>query len=405
MLFWLISGAIALTVAFILANAFRAAGRSDSVSPAASDIAVYRDQLAEVDRDVAKGVVTVAEAEAVRLEISRRLLDADKRNTAPGTSERPGFPSLGIALMAAILMGAGFGTYLLYGAPGLGDRPIAERLAAADAARETRPLQDEAEERAQPFWPEAPEPTAEFAELMERLRAAVAERPGDLQGLRLLAQNEARLGNFSDARQAQGQLVAALGLEAPIEEEIAFLDLMIFAAGGLISREAAEVLTRIEARDAERGEARYYRGLLEAQVGRPDIAFPIWRRLLETSPSDAPWVPVIRAEIQAVAAAAGIDYVPPDVRQPSAEDIAATEELSEEDRNAMIQGMVAGLADRLANHGGPPADWARLITALGVMGDLARADEIAREASLVFADDPEALELIRQAAERAGVAE
>ena len=125
--------------------------------------------------------------------------------------------------------------------------------------------------------------------------------------------------------------------------------------------------------------------------------------MLEASPADAPWVPVIRQEIAAVAAAAGVRYRPPEIRGPSAADIAAAEDLTAEERQDMIRGMVEGLSDRLATEGGPARDWARLITALGVLGEATRAREIADEARLVFADDAGALGLIADARLRAGI--
>ena len=112
---------------------------------------------------------------------------------------------------------------------------------------------------------------------------------------------------------------------------------------------------------------------------------------------------MIRSEIAEVAAAAGVQYRPPEVRGPTAADIASAEELTDEERQDMIRGMVAGLADRLATEGGPAQDWAQLITALGVLGEMDRATEIAEEAWLVFADDQDALELIEDA--RAGIGE
>ena len=185
-----------------------------------------------------------------------------------------------------------------------------------------------------------------------------------------------------------------------MEERVTLLDLMVFAAGGFVSPEAEAVLSGI-LRDAPENEtARYYAGLLFAQTGRPDRAFPIWRRLLETSTPDAPWVPVIRAEIEGIAAAAGIDYTPPETRGPSAADVAAAQDMTAEERQEMIRGMVEGLADRLATDGGPPEDWARLIGALGVLGDTERARAVADEALEVFADSPEALAAIEAAAAR-----
>jgi cytochrome c-type biogenesis protein CcmH len=396
MLFWLISGGIALAVTVILSGALRARGDGEGMSAADSDMAVYRDQLSEIDRDVARGVLTEAEAATVRVEVSRRLLEADKR-AAPASATRRGAFAPGAVLTFAVIALGGLGLYAWIGAPGYSDQPLANRLEMAAERLENRPSQEEAEAAAAAFLPAPPEITGEFADLMARLRAALQERPDDIQGLRLLAENEARMGNYGAARQAQEQLVDVQSDAAPVEERLALLDLMVFAAGGLVTAEAEARLAQIEKVAPDLGEVRYYRGLIAAQNGRPDIAFPIWRRLLETSPEGAPWVPVIRAEIRAVAAAAGVDYVPPSTRGPSAADIAAASEMSAEDRAEMVRGMVAGLSDRLATDGGPPSDWAQLIRALGVLGQAERAAQIGAEAEEAFAADEDALRMIRLA--------
>lgn len=400
MVFWLAPVLIATVVAFLLLRALRTP-QDDGLSAAASDMAVYRDQLAEVDRDLARGVLTEAEAEAVRTEVSRRLLEADRRATVAARAGDGRMLPAAVVVVALVLAGS-FLLYARLGAPGLADLPMTERLADLDAAAAARPGQEEAEARARDFLPRPPEPDPSFLELMARLRAALEERPNDTQGLSLLAENEARLGNYTAAREAQERLVAAYGDDAPLEERVTLLDLMVYTAGGFVSPEAEAVLTGILEDAPENETARYYAGLLLAQTGRPDRAFPIWRRLLETSPPDAPWVPVIRAEIGGLAAAAGVDYAPPEMRGPSAADMAAAEDMTAEERQEMIRSMVEGLADRLATDGGPPEDWARLIGALGVLGETERARAVADEALEVFADSPEALATIRAARQRVG---
>lgn len=397
MMFWLISGAIAIAVTLILAAAIRSA-RGESVSAADSDMAVYKDQLSEIDRDLARGTLSETEAEAVRVEVSRRLLDADKRSAA-ATNERGQFWPAALLIAAATLAG----TFLLYttiGAPGYPDLPIEARLAAIEKARENRPSQATAEEAASPNWPRPDAPTAEFLALMEQLRTAVAARPDDTQGLTLLAQNEARLGNFTAAREAQQALIAAQGNAAPLNDRLELLDLMVFATGGYVSPEA-EALTRdILGVAPGLPVARYYLGLAEAQAGRADRAVNIWGPLLSESPPDAPWVPVLTAELPRLARDAGLTNfrMPEAAPGPSAGDIAAAQDMSPEDRQAMIETMVEGLAERLATDGGPATDWARLIRALGVLGQTDRASAIADEARAVFADRPADLAQIDAAA-------
>lgn len=396
MVFWITAGLIALVVVAILIVSMRRS--SDRVSPAASDIAVYRDQLAEVDRDLARGALGEADAEAVRIEVSRRLLDADKRDQASQTDDAGAFWPAAV-FIAVVLLGGTWALYSRLGAPGYADQPLKARLAALDEARQTRPNQAAAEAEARANWPAIQEADENYQTLVAELRKAVADRPNDTQGLAFLFRHEANLGNFDAARAAQQQLVASKGDAATLEDRQTLLDAMVFAAGGYISPEAETVLLGVLEDQPTLAPARYYEGLLYTQLGRPDRAFPIWRVLLESSPPNAPWVPVIRAEIEEVAALAGVRYQAPELRGPSADDIAAAADMTDEDRQAMIQNMVEGLSARLADEGGPPQDWARLIGALGVLGQSDRARAIADEAEQVFANDPDALSMMRQARE------
>ena len=400
MIFWVVAILIAVSTVLSLLVALR--HREGAHTGATSDLQVYRDQLKEIDRDLARGVLTEAEAETVRTEVSRRLLEADRRaREAEATAAGTAWPAA--LIVSAVLLGGGYWIYTQIGAPGYRDLPMATRLAEIADAAANRMGQAEAERLAAENMPAFPPPDAQFLELMEQLRSVLQDRPDDLRGLALLAENEARLGNFTAAREAQDRIIAIKGDAATPDDLINSIDILVFAAGGYVSPEAEEMIRRLLNIAPENGAARYYAGLTLAQNGRPDQAFPIWRRLLEDGPQDAPWVPIIRQEIAGLAGAAGINYQPPGLPGPDAEAMAAADAMSEEDRQAMIEGMVEGLAARLATEGGPPEEWARLITALGVLGQTDRAEAIVTEARTVFAESADALTLIDDAASRAGL--
>ena len=133
----------------------------------------------------------------------------------------------------------------------------------------------------------------------------------------------------------------------------------------------------------------------------------MWVETLQDSPTGAPWADAIRAQIDELAFRAGV-FNAPDLSTapgPSQEDMAAAAELSPEERQQMIQGMVDQLSDRLATEGGSPEEWARLIAALGVLGQGQRAIDIRDEAMEVFAGNSEALQIIDTAALQAGIAQ
>ncbi|MCG7574467.1 c-type cytochrome biogenesis protein CcmI [Phaeobacter sp. CNT1-3] len=406
MTFWIITAALALGVSLLMAIALLR-GRTGAEPPAAYDLKVYRAQLAEVDKDMARGVINAEDGERTKAEISRRILSADAQlRTGGETGGQPAMAGKVVAVATTVfVVGGAFVLYNDLGAPHVPDLALKDRLAMADDIRRNRPSQEEVEARTTPTAP-ATEISEEYKQLMTQLRAAVVERPNDLQGLRLLTRNEAALGNFVAARKAQEQVVAVLGNDAQVEDLIDLADLMVLAAGGFVSPEAERVLGRILKADGQNPIARYYMGLMFAQVGRPDGAFRIWSTLLKEGPADAPWIAPIRGQIETAAQQAGIRYELPPLNAapgPDADQIRAAQDMSVEERNEMIRGMVAGLADRLATDGGTPEEWARLISAYGVLDEVGQAQAIYTEALQVFAASPEALRLIEAAAENAGL--
>ena len=494
--FWITAGAVAalvgLTIAlgFLRARPVATAGRSaEGGQEVRADLQVYRDQLREVDRDRARGVIAAADAERLKLEISRRILDADRsdRGAAAPVAADAGTPRFAwVAGLASVpvILGLAFWVYGAVGAPGYGDLPLAQRLEAAREARANRVPQAVAEAEASARGRlegetrgMRPPASDEDRELVQRLREAIATRPDDVQGLRLLAVSEAALGDFAAARDAQRRVMAVLGdaagvddrqmledLEAlaggherlateraALEEEggdlaayralvdraialedlptahwaqaraiaalgdaataddyVGLADLMILSAGGYVSPEAEAALEAALRREPRHALARYFTGLMMAQNDRPDLTFQLWRQLLEEGPADAPWIPAIRSQIEFMAMRAGVNYTLPPAgaapaRGPTAEDMAAAEEMDPEARVAMIEGMVNALTQRLATDGGSAADWARLIAAYGVLGRDSDARAVWTEAQAVFGARADALALIREAAQQAGV--
>jgi cytochrome c-type biogenesis protein CcmH len=261
---------------------------------------------------------------------------------------------------------------------------------------------------------DAPAPAAgpdpEFAALMDKLRAAIDPATAtDPRGLDLLARNEAALGNLrrrrgraapADRRQKRGQ--------ASADDLATLAEIMIRAAGGYISPEAEAELIRALEIDPKNGIARYFSGLMFAQGGRYDRAFALWEPLLRDSPPEAPWMVPLRDQIETVAARAGVNFTLPGAESapgPTAGDMAAAAEMTPEERQAMIEGMVGqlagaagdrrwqrrgmGAADHLAGRPWPP--------------DEARAAYA--EAQRQFEGMTVELQGLREAAVTAGVAE
>ncbi|MEM6589250.1 MAG: c-type cytochrome biogenesis protein CcmI [Pseudomonadota bacterium] len=388
--FWIIILGLTVLCCAVLARAVMQRGGAQSPA-AAYDLQVYRDQLKDVEKDLARGVISEEDAERLRTEVSRRILAADaKLRDAKETKEARKSPSLPVLLVVmASILGGSLWIYRELGAPGLDDLPLAARIAASDEARANRLSQAEVEAQ----LTSAPEVEVDpsYLELVEQLRSAVASRPGDAQGLALLARHEAGIGNFQAAHQAQLQLLQSKGVAATAEDFATLADLMVSAARGYVSADAEKALRAALARDRNEPRAQYYLGVYMLQVDRPDAAFRLWSDLLEESDMQDPWTPTVLNRIGEVALRAGVQYDLPDMPGQ------ATPE--------MISDMVASLSARLATQGGTAEEWARLIRSHGVLGNTDQARAIWTEAQAAFENDDAAITLLRSAADSAGVLE
>ena len=413
MAFWIIALVLALIVAGLLARALMR-GQQGQEHPAAYDLRVYRDQLKEIDKDVARGVIGEEDGERLRAEVSRRILSADaqlRHAEEGGKADTRGDTPLA-ALVATVVIAGGIGLYFAVGKPGFRDLPLQTRIAEAAEKHDTRPSQAEYESKLPPM--PVNEPQGEFKDLIAKLRETVAKRPDDLQGQMLLARNEANLGNVRAAYEAQAEVIRIKGEEANVQDYLFHAELLINAAQGYVSPEAEASLRAAMEKNPRHPVVRYYWGLMLVQSDRPDLAFDMWERLLREGPPNAPWIPAIRSRIEELAWRAGEKFtLPPEqpaanapmLRGPSEEDMENAAEMSAEDQQAMIQGMVAQLSERLAEEGGSAMEWSQLISAYGVLGDTPRAAAAYAEAQEIFAGDEAALAILLNGAARAGVAE
>ena len=409
MLFWIISAALALLIAALFALALLTR-RAEAEHPAAYDLRIYRDQLKEVERDLARGVINEADAERIRTEVGRRVLAADAQLAiADVSSQQPRSLTIAIATVIALLLtGGGVAIYTQLGTPGLGDLPHKARLQASQELYSSRSSHEAFLARL-PVR-NAPQQEAGYLELVERLREAVASRPDELQGQQFLAQSEARLGNYAAARAAQSAVIRLKGEAAGASDFVTMAQMYITEADGYVSPEAEAALRRALRADRTDPVARYFLGQMWLQNDRPDHAFGLWSQLLNEGPEEAPWIAPIRQSIDDIAWLAGVEYTQPapsematDMPGPTVQDIENAGEMTPEERQEMVQSMVQRLNDRLATEGGTPEEWARLISAYGSLGDESRARAIWLEAQQRFADTPDALETVRRGAARAGV--
>ena len=361
--FFLIAGAIALVTA-LLTVAPLIAGRRRAASRDTADAQVFRDQLAEIERDLARGAITATEAEGARIEISRRLLasDARARSTA-NIAPAPRSTSAMLAVLALIVVpAAGALMYMGLGAPGLPDQPLAQRTPPADQ----RPSQQQAEEM---MAGQLPAPSAnidaDYLALVQRLEDVVARRPDDPEGFRVLGDALLRTGRWVDAARAFDRHVELAADSVTARTLSNHVEAMAMAAGGYISPQGEAAIRRALELDPELPMARYYAALALRQAGRDQAALSVLTQLRDGAPPGAPW---LRAVEQLIADTGGTALAPT-APGPSREDIEAAQQMSPEDRAQMIRDMVARLQERLTTEGGEVEEWVRLVRAHLQLGD------------------------------------
>ncbi len=364
MILWAIFAS--MTVAAIIAVLWPLV-RSSRVARGGSELNVYKDQLQEIDDDRAAGLIGEAEAEAARLEVSRRLLAAaDTQRQAPSAVVVPGNPRWRRAATVAALVILPFGAPSLYVALGSPDVPGEPAFARVKTAQG--------------------DDSQSVASLVSQVEAHLARNPNDGPGWEVIAPVYMRLGRFDDAVEAMRKALALNGDTAIREADLG--EALAAAANGLVTVDAKAVFERAVARDPHEPKARYFLGLAAEQDGKSDKAAAIWRGLLADAPAGAQWVEFVREALARVSSA------PAPAAGPSASDVAAAANMNDDQQRDMIRGMVARLASRLHNDGADVEGWLRLVRAYVVLGDRDKAKDAADDAKRALADRPDEIKRI-----------
>jgi cytochrome c-type biogenesis protein CcmH len=324
-----------------------------------SDVAVYRDQLDEIDRDQAASLIGGVEAEAARVEVSRRLIAAAEAAKAGNTAAAP-VPARNYrwATLAAAIVVLPLGaclTYLWLGSPNL------------------VPVSLNAEAGGQQL-PEGIEQT------VVEVEKYLESNPKNGRGWELLAPVYLRLGRFDDAVTARRNALEIFGPDAARLGDLG--EAIIMASGGVVTPEAKDLFTRANVADPEDVMAQYYLGLSAKQEGRRDEAVKRWTALISSAREGAEWLPMVKAALARVdqtgpsvaTAAPSADGAPPD------------------HGDGAIEAMVARLAERLKTNGSDVPGWIQLVRSYRVLGRAEKANAAIADAHAALASDQEALQ-------------
>ena len=386
----------------------------------AATIAVLRDQLGDVDVQLAAGTIPAADAEGLRVEIKRRMLAAGHiAEDAPKTMGSRALAGVAIGLAALVALAAGALSATM-GKPGLvGTTATTGGTAVVGAAPAA-----------------APDAGNEITQLVAGLEKKMAANPNDPEGWRMLGWSYFQTQRFPDAATAYGKAVALK--PDGVGYQSAYGEALVQVANGNVTPAAAAAFEAARSQDGADARARYFLGLKKSQEGDFKGAIDDWLKLLGESASDAPWVPQLRGVITEAAQSGKIDIsarlaavkqpasggatvaAPPMpglaaaaavsagapagvMPGPSADQVAGAAAMAPEARQQMIRGMVDGLAKKLAANPRDEAGWLRLMRARSVLGDAAAAAQARNDALAAFAGDTVAQGRIRAAATEIGI--
>ncbi len=381
MLFWVICAVltVAATV-YALRPVLTTAPAGDADAGDNPDLRVYKEQLGEVDRDIARGLLTAEEGEAARIEISRRILALkpdldDSAQSATAPRQAMVFYATSAAIVASSL-----GLYLTFGSPGYPGQPFAERLA--------RPAGD-----------------APVQELIARVEARLREEPGDGQGWNVLAPVYLKQGRNQDAVRAYGRAIALLGENQARLRGLA--EAHLAASNGIVGQPVREAYRKLLAIDPALIAPRFWLAVGLEQDGKRTAAAAAYRALIENEAGDKKPLPtpikkLVERRLAVVTGAAnGPSATLPEAAKRQAARQGPLPEAGKgpavppgmaaatppKEQAAMIERMVSGLDERLKENGGSLQEWQRLIRAYTVLGRREKATGALARAKKQFAND------------------
>jgi cytochrome c-type biogenesis protein CcmH len=374
MLFWITCAL--MTFAAVAAMLYPYLGRAMAQAEA-TDLEVYKDQLKEIDADEKRGLVSGPEATTARIEVSRRILQADETLTA---TQAAGDGRIAKALLVCAALGVpifSWGLYATIGSPELPDQPIAARLNVQPADASLDVLVAKAEEH-------------------------LVANPKDGRGWSVIAPIYLRQSRFEDAIKAYQMAAELNGPKAAYE--IGIGQSWTGLNGGRANDQARAAFQRATKIEPANPEPKILLGVDLAQQGKLAEAKTAFEAILASAPADAPWRSVVADLIAKVDSTSGAS-TPSDVTPgPTQSDIDQAANMSSDERAAMIEGMIAQLDAKLVDNPLDADGWKRLMRSYVVLNKADKALETLNRAKIGLKENPQALAEINALSIELGIA-
>jgi cytochrome c-type biogenesis protein CcmH len=261
--FWLFGALVAAAALALAARPLWRRRGPGSVSREAMNAAVYRDQLHELDADLASGAIAQADHERARQELERRVLEDFSVSETP--AHRGGNRSVAIGLVLTPLLA--LGVYFAVGNPHV--------LTLEEEAQATE---------------------RQIEAMVERLAAKLKDNPDDVEGWKMLGRSYAVMGRFPQAAEAYGRAAARAPQDADILVDLA--DVLAMANGQRLDGDPERLVRRALEIDPKNLKGLALAGT--AAHNRADFAgaAKYWERMLPLVEPGSEDARVIRENVQ-----------------------------------------------------------------------------------------------------------
>ncbi|MDA9008911.1 c-type cytochrome biogenesis protein CcmI [Alphaproteobacteria bacterium] len=308
------------------------------IETSGKQLSLLKQELLTLEQGDASQFGSDKERQQAITELKRRILKAaqQQQETQPVSNGRFGYSVYGVlvGLVSLVLI-----LFWWVSSPSYTDQALYERMDVRLAKSET---------------------VDELDEIATDLEAVVADGNGTGQTYYLLGDTYRRLGRFSEASIKFTQAYEAN--YAPFQSLMAIAETAIAEQQGGVNDVARQALSKAAELDGKNLRLQFYRGAILAQDGEFDNALGLWENLRAKS-SDPELNRQLDINIQAIKKGLNGDQQP----GPSQEDIVAAQDMTADDRQSMIEGMVERLAGKLEEDPSDVDGWLRLIRAYLVL--------------------------------------
>jgi cytochrome c-type biogenesis protein CcmH len=377
----IICSAVAVALSYPLIRRYESSSQR-----ALREVAIYSDQVKEVEADVEAGNISVNDAAQATAEIQRRQTVASKNIEAHHPLSF-GWRNVALVSTAALIILGSVNLYSLLGRPDLNKIPSKPDIVVPVVSENTGATQT------------TPAPVGngagQVSDMVTKLAARLKSNPNDAEGWRMLGWSYFNLRNFGEAASAYKK---ATDLEPNnMDYKSAFAEALVQSTDGMVTPQAQALIAEVLAKEPKEQRARFYDALAREQAGDQQGALDRWLSLLADSPPDAGWREDVKARIADLGKATGRD-VSGAISLPNLQPTEGNQPLGQAEKNAMVDGMIAKLAAKLETNPKDRDGWAMMIRSLNVRGDKAGAEKALADALAIFKDDAVTIEGLKNIA-------